>query len=134
MGLFKSMKDMKNTVAAAPDMIDQAQKLGANAQAMAAQQQAAAAAQMAQQQAAASAGDATGPDFEPVEGVSLELYAEISKGLAAYNYDQSMAPMIAGEKGVSPDAWQTAVDTWNARMKSNPAVGQRFNALYTGRA
>ena len=134
MGLFKSMKDMKNTVAAAPDMIEQAQKLGANAQAMAAQQQAAAAAQMAQQQAAMAPGDATGPDFEPVEGVSLELYAEISKGLAAYNYDQSMAPMIAGEKGVSPDAWQAAVDTWNARMKSNPAVGQRFNALYTGRA
>ena len=134
MGLFKSMKDMKNTVAAAPDMIEQAQKLGANAQAMAAQQQAAAAAQMAQQQAAVAPGDATGPDFEPVEGVSLELYAEISKGLAAYNYDQSMAPMIAGEKGISADAWQAAADTWNARMKSNPAVAQRFNALYTGRA
>jgi hypothetical protein len=69
-----------------------------------------------------------------VAGVSLELYAEVAKGLAAYNYDQSMAVQIAGMKGVAADAWQTASDTWNARMKSNPAVAQRFNALYTGRA
>jgi hypothetical protein len=134
MGMFKQMKDLKAVVAAAPDMVEEAQKMAANAQAMAAQQQAAAAAYLAQQQAAAGTGAATGADFEPVEGVSLELYAEISKGLAAYNYDQNMAPMLAGQKGISPEAWQTAVDTWNARMKTNPAVGQRFNALYTGRA
>ena len=136
MGLFKQMKDLKETVAAAPGMVEEAQKMAANAQAMAAQQQAAAAAYMAQQQAAAAAGAgaAAGPDFEPVAGVSLEVYAEISKGLAAYNYDQNMAPMLAGQKGIAPDAWQTAVDTWNARMKTNTAVAQRFNALYTGRA
>jgi hypothetical protein len=133
MGLFKQMKDLKETVAAAPSMVEEAQKLAANAQAMAAQQQAAAAAMMAQQQAAA-AGPVTGPDFEPVAGVSLELYAEIAKGLAAYNYDQSKAPLIAGEKGISAEAWQTAGDTWNERIKANPAVAQRFNALYTGRA
>jgi hypothetical protein len=134
MGLFKQMKDMKETVAAAPGMIEEAQKMAANAQAMAAQQQAAAAAYMAQQQAAAGAAPAAGPDFEPVAGVSLELYAEISKGLAAYNYDPNMAPTLAGEKGIAADSWQTAADTWNARMKANQAVAQRFNALYTGRA
>ena len=133
MGLFKDMKDLKNVVAAAPDMVEEAQKMAANAQAMAAQQAAAAAA-MAQQQAAAAAAPATGPDFEPVAGVTLELYAEVSKGLAEYNYDQAMAPQIASSKGIAADAWQTAADTWNARMKANPAVAQRFNALYTGRA
>ena len=133
MGLFKDIKDMKNVVAAAPDMVEEAQKMAANAQAMAAQQAAAAAA-MAQQQAAAAALPATGPDFDPVAGVSLELYAEVSKGLAEYNYDQAMAPQIAGTKGIAADAWQTAADAWNARMKANPAVAQRFNALYTGRA
>jgi hypothetical protein len=133
MGLFKDFKDMKNMVAAAPDMIEEAQKMGANAQAMAAQQQQAAAAMMAQQQQAA-AGAATGPDFDPVAGVSLELYTEVAKGLAEYNYDQNMAVQIAGMKGIAADAWQTASDTWNARMKSNAAVAQRFNALYTGRA
>ena len=34
MGLFKQMKDMKNVVAAAPGMIDQAQQMQANAQQM----------------------------------------------------------------------------------------------------
>jgi hypothetical protein len=72
-------------------------------------------------------------DFEPIAGVSLELYAEVSKGLAAYNYDQSKAVEIAAAKGISPADWQAAMDGWNARMH-NQAVAQRFNALYTGRA
>jgi hypothetical protein len=133
MGLFKSIKDMKETIAAAPDMIDQAQQMQANAQAMAAAQQAAAAQAMAQAQAAsaAAAAPATGPDFEPVEGVGLQLYAEISKGLAAYSYDQSKGPEIAASKGVSADAWAAAVAEWNARMQRNPAVGKAFNGYYT---
>src|SRR5262249_19830216 len=78
-----------------------------------------------------AAGD---PDFEPIAGVSIELYAEIAKGLAAYNYDQSKGRELAAAKGVSAESWQAAVDGWNARMQSNRAVGQRFNALYMGRA
>jgi len=126
MGFFKQIKDMKATVAAAPEMIEQAQEMAANAQAMAAAQQAAA------QQAAQPAAPAVGPDFEPIAGVSLELYAEISKSLATVNYDQSQGPALAAARGVSPENWQAAVDGWNARMRTNPAVGQRFNALYTG--
>jgi hypothetical protein len=133
MGILKDFKDMKNMVAAAPDMIDEAQKMAANAQTMAAQQQQAAAAMMAQQSQVGVA-PGVGPDFDPVAGVSLELYTEVAKGLAEYNYDQNMAVQVAGMKGIAADAWQTASDTWNARMKSNPAVAQRFNALYTGRA
>ena len=127
---MKDLKNMKDMVNAAPGMIDEAQKMAANAQQQA-QQQAAAA---QQQQAAAAAGPATGPDFEPVAGVTLELFAEVSKGLAEYNYDQSMAPQVASSKGIKADDWQTAADTWTARMKANPAVGQRFNLLYTGKA
>jgi len=127
-GLFKQIKDMKQTVAAAPEMIEQAQQMAANAQQMQAQQ--AAATQQTEQQAAA----ATGPDFEPVSGVSLEQFAEVSKGLAAVNYDQSQAPAIAATKGISGENWQAAVDGWNARIKANPAVAKRFNALYMGRA
>ncbi len=134
MGLMKDFKDMKNVVAAAPEMVDEAQKMAANSQAMAAQQQQAAAAMMAQQQQAAAAVPATGPDFEPIDGVTLEQFAEVAKGLAEYNYDQNMAPQVAGMKGISADAWQTASAAWNDRIKANPAVAQRFNALYTGRA
>ena len=129
MGLFKQIKDMKQTVAAAPEMVEQAQQMAANAQQMQAQQ--AAAAQQASQQEAAGA---TGPDFEPISGVSLEQFAEVSKGLAEVNYDQSQAPAIAATKGISGESWQAAVDGWNARIKANPAVAKRFNALYMGRA
>jgi hypothetical protein len=128
-GLFKQIKDMKQTVAAAPEMVEQAQQMAANAQQMQAQQ--AAAAQQASQQEAAAA---TGPDFEPISGVSLGQFAEVSKGLAAVNYDQSQAPAIAASKGISGESWQAAVDGWNARIKANPAVAKRFNALYMGRA
>jgi hypothetical protein len=130
---MKDFKDMKNMVAAAPGMVDEAQKMAANAQAMAAQQQQAAAAMAAQQQAAVAAA-AVGPDFEPVAGVTLEQFAEVAKGLAEYNYDQNMAVQVAGMKGIAPDAWRTGSEAWNERIKANPAVAQRFNALYTGRA
>lgn len=135
MGMFKQMKDMKNVVEQAPDMVKQAQQMGAQAQEMAAAQQAAAmqAQQQAQAQANAAA-EAGGPDFEPVAGVTLEQYATVSKGLADAGGDQSQAVAIAASHGISAENWQQAVDGWNARMQTNPAVGQRFNALYTGRA
>jgi hypothetical protein len=132
MGLFKQMKDMKNMVAEAPAALDQANQLAANAQVMAAQQQAAATDAAVRQQAAVTAA-AVGPDFEPISGVSIELYAEISRDLATVNYDQAQAPALANAKGVVSSDWDAAVSGWNARMQTNPAVGQRFNALYTGR-
>ena len=72
-----------------------------------------------------------GPDFEPIAGVSLDLYVEISKALAAYNYNLSKAADVAASKGVAASDWSIAVEGWNARMLSNPSVGQRFNVLYT---
>ena len=133
MGFFKQIKDLKETVAAAPGMIDQANQMKVNAEAMAANQQAAAAQAMAQINAtsAAAVAPSGGPDFEPVAGVSLQLYAEISKGLAAYNYDQSQGPAVAASKGVMADAWEAAVIEWNARMQRNPAVAKAFNTYYT---
>jgi hypothetical protein len=130
MGIFKQMKDMKTTTAAAPGMIDQANELAEPSRQLAGTQQAATepAAAQAQQVMAALA---EGPDFEPIAGVSLELYVAISKGLADYNYDQSKAADVAASKGVTASNWNAAVDGWNARMRANSSVGQRFNALYT---
>jgi hypothetical protein len=117
MGFFKQIKDLKETVAAAPDMIDQAQQMKVNAQQMAANQQAA----MAQAQAQINA--STAAAMAPAGGADMEL--------AAVNYDQSQAPAIALTKGVQPDAWEAAMTEWNARMQRNPAVAKAFNALYT---
>ena len=130
MGLFKQMKDAKEALAAAPDMVEQAQQMQANATAM----QQAAAVNAANQATQGGTINVEGPDFEPIGPVSLEVFAEVSKGLAAYNYDQTKAPEIAATKGISGEDWQKGMDGWNERMQRNPAVGQRFNALYTGRA
>jgi hypothetical protein len=97
-------------------------------QAMAAQQAA-----FAPQGAAAPAGGLDASATEAIAGVSLEQYADISRGLQAYNYDQSKAVEIAAGQGVSAENWQAAVDGWNARMQANPAVAKEFNRLYTGR-
>jgi hypothetical protein len=71
-------------------------------------------------------------DLEPIAGVSLEQYVDISKGLAAYGYDQSKAVAVAASKGVSAASWEAALAGWNDRIKANRAVGQRFNQLYMG--
>jgi hypothetical protein len=133
--MFKQLRDVKDNLAMAPDMIAQGQALAANAEALAmAQQQQVAAAQAAYvQSSTAAAATAVPADLEAIAGVSLELYAEISRSLAEVGYDTSQSHEMAARKGVSAAAWDAAVEGWNARMRSNPAVGQRFNALYTGR-
>ncbi len=134
MGLFKQIKDMKNMVEMAPERVRAAQSLGAQAQEMAAAQRAAAAAQMAAvAQAAGAAPSAGAVSTEPIAGVSLALYADIARGLAAYSYDQSKGVEVAASKGVSADSWSVAVDGWNERIKSDRTVAQEFNRLYTGR-
>ncbi len=139
MGMMKRMKDMREMVNAAPGMMQQAQQMqqqaqmmGAQAQQMAAAQQAAAQAQLAaaQGQFAQPGAAPAGPDFEPIAGVSLEQFAAISKGVAAYSYDQSKLVEVAASKGVDAGSWDEASRGWNDRIKANPAVAQRFNVLY----
>jgi hypothetical protein len=149
MGIFKQIRDMKDMVNAAPGLVEQAQQMGAQAQQMAAAQRAAAQAQMAQyggaqpgafgqqagafgQQAGAFGQQAgpTGPDFEPIDNVSLDQFAAVTKAVAAFNYDGSKLPQIAASRGIPAYAWESACNGWNERIKSNPAVAQRYNQLY----
>lgn len=131
MGLFKQMKDMRNVVNAAPDMVRHAQQMSAQAQQYAAAQQVAYQQAQAQQQATVAAG-ASDADFEPIAGVSLETYVAVSKGLAAYGYDPTKAPDVAASMGIDADSWQQASEGWNDRMRINPGVAQHFNAVYRG--
>jgi len=131
MGVFKQMKDMRDMVNAAPGMVAQAQQLGAQAQQMAAAQQAAVQAQYAQHAAMAQPGAAAaGPDLDPIAGVTLEAFAAVSKGVAAFNYDQSRLVDVAASRGISAGTWEEASIGWNQRIRNNPAVAQRFNQLY----
>lgn len=123
MGLFKQMKQAKDVVSAAPDMIQ-------NAQAM--QQAQLDAAQANEAGAGAGAAGTGGADFVPVAGVSIEIYAAISRTLTDRGGDQAAAPGIAAEHGVDAESWAAAVAEWNIRMQRNPAVGTRFNQLWRG--
>lgn len=129
MGMLKRMKDMKDMVNAAPGMVAQAQELGAQAQQMAAARQAALAAQQQAVYGAPSA-MAAGADFAPIADVTLEQFTAVSKGVAAFGYDQARLPEIAATHGIPAAAWATASAGWNDRIKASPAVAQRFNQLY----
>jgi hypothetical protein len=132
MGMLKRMKDMRDMVEAAPGMVAQAQQLSAQAQQMAAAQQAAYQAQAGLAAGAQPAAQpaAEGADFEPIAGVSIEQFAAVSKGVAAFGYDPTKLPEIAASRGIAPADWQTAHQGWNERIKRNRAVAQRFNQLY----
>jgi hypothetical protein len=133
MGLFKQMKDMKNVVEQAPDMVNQAQQLGAQAQEMQAAQQAAAMQAQQQQMAANQAASASGEgDFSPINGVTLEQYAAICKQLGPQAGDPSAAHTAAAAAGISAEDWDAAQAGWGQRMQGGSAVGQRFNQLYMG--
>ncbi len=139
MGLFKQIKDMKQVVHAAPGMISQANEMAANAQVLQASQQGLLAQQMAAAPQAmayqAAAAGATAPqpgNLEPIAGVTLQAFAEVSKGIAAYNYDQAMCVPLAAQRGISAEAWHQAAAGWNTRIQADPAVGVAFNHAYRG--
>jgi hypothetical protein len=134
MGIFKSTKQMKEAVNGIPAMIEQAQQLQAASAQYAAQQQAAA--------AAAGPGGAgpggppaaslTDADLAPVGGVSLELYAQLSRELGERGATVDQAPALAAERGIDAADWDAAVAGWNQRMAADPAVAAQFSRLYRG--
>ena len=109
MGMFKRMKDMRDMVEAAPGMVAQAQQLGAQAQQLGAQAQQMAAAQQAAYQAQAGqafgaqpGGLAEGAGFDPIAGVSIEQFASVSKGVAAFGYDPAKLRKSRPRRGSPP--------------------------------
>lgn len=130
MGLFKQMKDMKNVVAQAPGMIDQAQQMAAQAQ----QLQAAQAAQAAQAGVPGFGGTVAPAELEPIAGISLERYAQLSKTIGERRLDAAGLESFVATQGHSAADWQAAYDGWNARMKANMALSVQFSQLYNATA
>jgi hypothetical protein len=135
-GLVKDVKQGSEAAKMGAEMLAQKDQMLAQAAELQAASQAGMASGAGMAMPGASVMPPVGPiddaDLEPIAGVSLEQYVEISKGLSEHGYDQSKAPLVAASKGVSADSWETAVAGWNDRIKANRAIGQRFNQLYTG--
>ena len=79
---------------------------------------------------AAAVGVDVNGGLAPISGVTIEQFAAVSKGLAAYNYDQTKASIVAEQHGIPAVDWATASAGWNGRVTADPAVAQAFNAAY----
>lgn len=130
MGLFKGIKELKRMLSAAPGMLDQANQITANARAM---QENAAAAQAQSQRRLPPLESIPAHLAEPIAGVDLATFAQVSAGLAQYSYDQSKAAVLASARGIDAASWIIAVNGWNERIAAYPAVARQFNSLYSGR-
>ena len=123
MNMFKQFGDMAKMVQAAPGLIDQANALSAQSESYRAQMDAQAVHAMTAQPAPGN--------LEPIAGVDLDRYARIVKGIAAYQYDETKLPVVAGMFGVDPASWAEAQSGWGARIQADRGVGRRFNEIYS---
>jgi hypothetical protein len=123
MGLFKQMKQMKDVVAEAPDLVRSSMEM----------QEAMQAAPPPGSAPTAAGSGATGLDDETISNVSLAKYAEICRaGTERGITDLAGVAGVAAEHGVSAADWNTAMNGWNARFAHDTAAAMRFNALWRG--
>jgi hypothetical protein len=115
MGIFK---DIKNTVNTAGNMAAQASQISAQQMQMA-------------NGAGAAPADFTDPVWAPIEGISIDKYAQLSAGLAKRGFGIADAKQFVESQGVTAGTWEAVVNGWNQRMGSNPAVMQRYGQLYS---
>lgn len=67
------------------------------------------------------------PIWEPINGISLQDYAELAKECQARGVnDEAGMITVAQEKGWSAEDTKAALDGWVARMGQSMAVGQQF--------
>ena len=123
MSMFKQFGDMAKLVKAAPGLIDQADTLTAQSETYRARMDAQAVHAMTAQPEPGN--------LVPIAGVDLDVYARIVKGIAAFQYDETKLPVVAGMFGVDPSAWAEAQAGWGARIQADRGVGRRFNEIYS---
>jgi len=70
------------------------------------------------------------PIWQPVNGISLQDYAEIAREAQARGVtDEAGMIAIAQERGLNPADTKAALDGWVQRMGQSMAVGQQFRKL-----
>ena len=76
--------------------------------------------------------DPNDPAFEPIHGITLDRYAELSAALTRQSLagpDQVDAWMTS--QGVPEGKWAEVNQGWNTRMAGNMAVRNRYGVLFT---
>jgi hypothetical protein len=74
------------------------------------------------------------PIWAPIEGVTLEQYATVTKGASGQGItDEAGLLAFAATQGYDQTAFKAAMDGWVERMKTSMAVGQQFNKIFMGK-
>ena len=120
MGMFK---DIKNTMQQAGDAAANAPVAAAAANAQAAAFQ-------------STDIDPNDPVLEPIEGVTIERYAELSAAVvgAGLKTEDEVEAWAVQQQGLPAGGYKRVADGWNARMGTHRALTNRFGALYTAAA
>ena len=70
--------------------------------------------------------ETTGPEFEPVQGVDVDRYAQICARIVKANEGDKLSEgellEIVKSEGVDPAQWEQIANTWNDRVMNNMAV------------
>ncbi len=62
--------------------------------------------------------------LDPIEGISLERYADLCAKMKDCGGDLEVCASIAQQNGVDRAAWQAAMDGWNHRMQDPATAGE----------
>lgn len=75
--------------------------------------------------------DMSGPQWQPIEGITLDKHAEIMGKLAKEGVmGVEAVNQFAEQHGVPPGKWNEVQQGWTARMSQNTDVRNRFGVLY----
>ncbi len=86
---------------------------------------------MGSQQNNSASMDPNDPLMEPIEGITLEKFAEISANLGKQgkmNLDD-VIPYVE-KQGVKSGTWQTVQAGWMGRIQSNQTMGAYYGTLF----
>jgi hypothetical protein len=70
--------------------------------------------------------------WQPIEGVDLETYTEVSVALLKRGFSGADAEAFLTVAGVSPASWAEASRGWSERIRSNEEVREAYSRLYRG--
>lgn len=76
--------------------------------------------------------DWNGPEFEPIAGVTLQQFVEITQGLQGAGGSPAAMGAIAEQHGITAAAWQQAFVGWEQRITTTPSLGIAMSKLYLG--
>ena len=72
------------------------------------------------------------PMWEPIQGITVEKYAEITAALSKANImGIENVAAFAENLGVPPGSWQEVQTGWVRRMSANETVRLKYGSLYS---